>query len=92
MSTTKMVHVRMDEDTKAQAKEALAGMGLSVSDAVRVFLKRVATDKKMPFELKAPNPASRAAMAEVEDLKRKHRARFSTAKGLFDELEKKRSK
>lgn len=41
MATTTMVHVRVDEQIKAQATETLAAMGLSVSDAVRVFLMRV---------------------------------------------------
>lgn len=50
-----MVHVRVDEQIKAQATETLAAMGLSVSDAVRVFLMRVVADKQMPFALKAQN-------------------------------------
>ena len=41
MATTTMVHVRLDQDVKARATETLAAMGLSVSDAVRVFLMRV---------------------------------------------------
>jgi len=45
MPTTSMVHVRIDEQTKAQATETLAAMGLSVSDAVRVFLTRVAAER-----------------------------------------------
>lgn len=49
MATTTMVHVRVDEQIKAQATETLAAMGLSVSDAVRVFLMRVVADKQMPF-------------------------------------------
>ena len=40
MATTAMVHVRMDEQIMAQATEALAAMQLSVSDAVRVFLRQ----------------------------------------------------
>jgi DNA-damage-inducible protein J len=55
MTTTTMIHVRVDEQVKAQATEALASMGLSVSDAVRVFLTRIAADKELPFTLKAPN-------------------------------------
>jgi DNA-damage-inducible protein J len=54
--TTAMVHVRVDEKIKAQATEALAAMGLSVSDAVRVFLMRVVAEQQMPFALKVPNP------------------------------------
>jgi len=58
MATTEMVHVRIDKRTKARAAKALAAMGLSVSDAVRVLLTRVATEKALPFEVKAPNAAT----------------------------------
>lgn len=88
MAATAMVHVRVDDQLKAQATETLAAMGLSVSDAVRVFLMRVVADKQMPFALKAPNAETRAAMAEADEIARTHRARFETAAELFDELEK----
>ena len=88
MATTTMVHVRMDEQTKAQATEALAAMGLSVSDAVRVFLMRVAAEKQLPFALKVPNAETRIAMAEADAVARKRHARFATAAELFDDLEK----
>jgi DNA-damage-inducible protein J len=76
MATTTMVHVRVDEKIKAQATEALAAMGLSVSDAVHVFLMRVVADKQMPFALKVPNAETRAAMAEADEIVGTHRARF----------------
>ncbi|MDD2886130.1 MAG: type II toxin-antitoxin system RelB/DinJ family antitoxin [Dechloromonas sp.] len=88
MATTSMVHVRVDDQIKAQAKETLAAMGLSVSDAVRVFLMRVVADKQMPFALKAPNEATRAAMLEADEIARSHQARFATADDLLNELEK----
>jgi DNA-damage-inducible protein J len=87
-----MVHVRVDEQIKAQATETLAAMGLSVSDAVRVFLMRVVADKQMPFALKVPNVETRAAMAEADEIARTRRARFGTATELFDDIEKNRSK
>ncbi len=90
MATT-MVHVRVDEHLKAQAAETLAAMGLSVSDAVRVFLTRVVAEQQLPFALKAPNAETRAAMAEADEITRTRRARFSTAAALFDDLEKNRS-
>ena len=65
MATTTMVHVRLDEKVKARAEKALAAMGLSISDAVRVLLTRVAAEKALPFELKVPNPATRAAIEEA---------------------------
>jgi DNA-damage-inducible protein J len=83
-----MVHVRVDEQIKAQATETLAAMGLSVSDAVRVFLMRVVADKQMPFALKVPNAETRAAMVEADEIARTRRARFDTATELFDDLEK----
>lgn len=87
MATTTMVHVRIDDETKAQATEALAAMGLSVSDAVRIFLKRVVAEQAMPLELKVPNAETRAAMEESRAIIRAHRARYATAHELFDGLE-----
>lgn len=92
MAATSMVHVRINEQIKAQATETLAAMGLSVSDAVRVFLTRVVAEKQLPFALQVPNAETRAAMAEADAIASAHRARFATANALFDDLEKKRSK
>ncbi len=88
MAATTMVHVRIDEQVKAQATETLAAMGLSVSDAVRVFLMRVVAEKQLPFMLKVPNAETQAAMTEADKIVRTHRARFATATELFDDLEK----
>ena len=88
MATTTMVHVRVDDEIKAQATEALAAMGLSVSDGVRLFLKRVVAEQAMPLELKVPNAETQAAMDESRALIRAHRARYASAQALFDDLEK----
>jgi DNA-damage-inducible protein J len=88
MATTTMVHVRVDETIKTQATETLASMGLSVSDAVRVFLTRVVADKQLPFALKAPNAETLGAMAEADEMIRHRRARFATADALIDDLQK----
>jgi DNA-damage-inducible protein J len=85
MAATSMVHVRVDEHIKAQATETLAAMGLSVSDAVRVFLTRVVAEQQLPFALKAPNADTRAAMAEARTISK---ARFASAKTLIVDLEK----
>ena len=49
------IKARIDENTKAMANETLASMGLTMSDAIRIFLKRVIADGAMPFEIKSPN-------------------------------------
>ncbi|WP_042421457.1 type II toxin-antitoxin system RelB/DinJ family antitoxin [Comamonas granuli] len=85
---TSMVHVRLDDRLKAQATETLAAMGLSVSDAVRVFLTRVVAEQQLPFALKVPNAQTQTAMQEADTMAAAHRARFSSAAELFDELEK----
>jgi DNA-damage-inducible protein J len=90
MAATTMVHVRVDEQLKTQATETLAAMGLSVSDAVRVFLMRVVADQQLPFALKVPNAETRAALTEAQDIVQAGRARFDSAADLFDDLEKNR--
>ncbi|WP_156967994.1 type II toxin-antitoxin system RelB/DinJ family antitoxin [Methylosinus sp. PW1] len=87
---TSMLHVRVDDETKAQATAALNAMGLSVSDAVRLFLHRVVAEQAFPLELKAPNAETRSAMAEAEEIARTRRGRFATAGELFADLEKAR--
>lgn len=83
-----MLHVRLDEELKAQATQALAAIGLSASDAVRLLFHRVVADQAFPLELKVPNAETRAAMAEAEEIARTGAARFTTADELFETLEK----
>ncbi len=77
---TMMIHVRVDENIKIKATETLASMGLTVSDAVRVFLTRVVTDQQLPFELQAPNAATRAAMREARTI---GKARYDSADAMI---------
>ena len=49
MATTTMIHVRLEDSLKKEASTALEAMGLSLSDAIRVFLTRVAAEQKFPF-------------------------------------------
>jgi len=65
MAATEMVHVRVEKRIKTQAAKTLAAMGLSVSDAVRVLLTRVAAEKSLPFEIRVPNATTAAAMEEA---------------------------
>lgn len=60
------VRARIDTDTKERAVAALADMGLSVSDAIRLLLIRVADERRLPFEVKAPNTVTCEARAELE--------------------------
>ena len=85
-----MLHVRVDDEIKTQASEALAAMGLSVSDAVRILLKRAVNDQAFPLELKVPTAQTRAAMQEARAMAKARTVRFSSADAMIDELEKAR--
>lgn len=62
MTENSVVRARIDEATKDEAAAVLAAMGLSLSDAFRLLLKRVAAEKALPFELLSPNAETVAAI------------------------------
>lgn len=80
---TDMVHIRVDGKVKAKAAKNLAAMGLTVSDAVRLLLTRVATEKAMPFDLRVPNRATRAA---IEAGERGEVSRAGSVKKMMEDL------
>lgn len=82
-----MLHVRLDEHLKAQATEALAAMGLSTSDAVRLLFHRIVADQAFPLELKVPNAETRTAMAESRQIMKARKARFNSAEEMFASLD-----
>jgi DNA-damage-inducible protein J len=62
MTENSVVRARIDEATKTEAAAVLAAMGLSLSDAFRLLLKRVAAEKALPFEPLVPNVETVEAM------------------------------
>ncbi|MEX8496675.1 MAG: type II toxin-antitoxin system RelB/DinJ family antitoxin [Leptothrix ochracea] len=60
------VRARINTETKERAADALEAMGLSISDAIRLLMLRIADERKLPFEIKAPNAVTRQAMAELD--------------------------
>src|SRR3546814_16517342 len=59
------VRARIDNTTKERATAALGAMGLSISDAIRLLMLRIADERRLPFEVKVPNAAKREAMAAL---------------------------
>ena len=62
MAENAVVRARIEEATKNEAAAVLAAMGLSLSDAFRLLLKRVAAEKALPFEPLVPNAETVEAM------------------------------
>ena len=84
MSHDTVVRARIDSETKARAANALREMGLSVSDAIRLLLVRVADEKRLPFAVRVPNAATTQAMEELNQGQGK---RFNNAEELFQDLD-----
>lgn len=89
MAATAFVRARIDERLKNEAAAVLAEMGLTVSDVVRITLTRVAKEKALPFELKAPNAETRAAMEESRSLMKSRASRFEDGEALIKSLDEK---
>ena len=86
MANSSMLHVRIEDDVKAQASEALAAMGLSASDAVRLLFRRIIADQAFPLELKVPNKLTRKAMGEADQMIAERSARFADGDSLVNDL------
>ena len=63
------VSARIDKSTKKRAAVVLDEMGLSISDAIRLLMIRVADEQRLPFGIKVPNKAMLKAITELEDKK-----------------------
>lgn len=81
--TDTYVRARIDTETKERAADALEAMGLSISDAIRLLMLRVADERRLPFEIKVPNARTKKAIAELEAGKSK---RFSNINDLMEDL------
>jgi DNA-damage-inducible protein J len=83
MPADSVVRARIDSTTKKRASAALAAMGLSISDAIRLLMLRIADEQRLPFAVKVPNAVTRRATAELEQGKGK---RFASADALLEDL------
>jgi len=84
MPAEEVVRARIDKQVKAEASDVLEAMGLSMSDAIRLLLVRIAKDKALPFEVKVPN-ATTGATFEATD-RGEGIVRCKDAADLFDKL------
>lgn len=83
MAANQLVQTRIDGAIKEEAAAVLAAMGLTVSDAVRLLLTKVAQDKALPFEPLIPNATTIKAMKEARKGKL---PRFATVNDLMADL------
>ena len=83
MAANQLVQARIDPAVKQEAAAVLAAMGLTVSDAVRLLLTRVAREKALPFAPLVPNQGTIEAMKEA---RQGGLPRFDSVQDLLDDL------
>jgi DNA-damage-inducible protein J len=77
------VSAKIDMATKNRASDVLEAMGLSISDAIRMLMLRIADEKQLPFDFKVPSSTTKKAIAELESGRGKC---FKTSKALMVDL------
>ena len=83
MTENTVVRARIDAATKAEASAVLASIGLSLSDAIRLMLKRVVAEKALPFEPLIPNAETIDAIMEA---RRGELVKVGSVDNLFRDL------
>ena len=85
MPANAVVRARINEEIKNEAVIVLASMGLTVSDAFRMMLTRVAVEKALPFDPLVPNEETLAAMRDARLGKVES---FKSVEALMEDLDK----
>lgn len=79
------IQVRLDKQTKDQAQKVFRVLDISMSEAVKLFLRQVALQRGIPFEIRIPNALTDRVLRESEKGIDLHRV--SSVDQLFEELE-----
>ena len=85
MSKTAMVRARIEPSLKSDAEQVLAEVGLSPTEAIRLFYRQVSLQKGLPFDVRIPNNETRAAIRQVRS--RKKLKSFKTTADLMRALD-----
>jgi DNA-damage-inducible protein J len=81
---TETIRARVDPELKAEVEPILAALGLSASDAIRLFYSQIAIHKGLPFDVAIPNAATRRAMRDARQ--GKGLTRYADTDEMFDAL------
>ena len=89
MAKTDTLHIRIEPSVKQKAEKTLNELGLSIADAINVFLKQVILNDGIPFEIRKPK-FNKETIEAIEDTKQgKNLSKtFDNVDEMFEELEK----
>ncbi len=79
-----VVRSRIDPDTKAEATEVFAHMGLTLSEAIRLFLYQSIAEQRIPFSINLPNAKTHAVIEEAEKSKNIHKTSLHKLAAAWD--------
>lgn len=83
------LNIRTDPVVKAQAEAIYKKFGITLTDAVNIFLHKTVMEGGLPFAMREPNAATMAAMREADGIiaGRIPAKRYTSARALFDDLD-----
>ncbi len=89
MAKTDTLHIRIEPRVKEKAEETLSELGLSISDAINVFLRQVIINDGIPFEIRKAN-YNRITLKAMDDAKKQKNVSetFDNVDEMFEELDK----
>lgn len=91
MAKTANINVRIDPETKSNAEKLFSSFGITITDAINIFLRKSIMEGGLPFEVKQPryNVETEAAMEETRAIMsgQIQEKQYSSAHALFEELD-----
>lgn len=89
MAKTQILHIRVEPKVKEKAEETLNDLGLSISEAINVFLNQVILNEGIPFEIRK-NRYNNITIKAMEDIKKGKNLSntFDSVDKMFEELDK----
>lgn len=85
MANGAYIQARIDAKTKKKAKSVLDRLGISMSEAIVVYMKQIVLQQGIPFEIKLPNQATLKAIEQIEAGKG---VTFESVDELIEDMEK----
>jgi len=85
MANSAMIHARVDAETKSKAQSVLNELGMTLSEAISLYLRQIVFRKGIPFEVKIPNELTMRTIEKSERGQELHEA--SSVQEMFKELD-----
>ena len=86
MAQSAVVHARIDQATKTATEKVLHSLGMTPTEAIRLFYRQIAIRKSFPLELQVPNKLTASVLAKSD--KNRDIETFETAADLYASWDK----